>query len=145
MLGAQVVVILGYGETAATTGRGEVRVEERSRGLWHRGPRYKTGTWGTPISFPASAPSILTAFGKLAFFLPRIFLGTASGQFLRPAASRLLLSRFLPKRTGPSHKAPARLRSRGLSLLGAPGKWGKKKEKNSTMSYLIVKWNRSRL
>ena len=55
-------------------------------------------------------------------------MGTASGQFLRPAASRLLLSRFLPNSTGPSHKAPARLGSSGLSLLGAPGKWGKKKE-----------------
>jgi hypothetical protein len=30
-------------------------------------------------------------------FLPVIFLGTASDSFLRPAASRLLLSRFLPK------------------------------------------------
>jgi hypothetical protein len=29
-------------------------------------------------------------------FLPHISLGTASGQFLRPVASRLLLSRFLP-------------------------------------------------
>ena len=27
------------------------------------------------------------------------FLGTASGEFPRPAASRLLLSRFLPKKT----------------------------------------------
>jgi hypothetical protein len=62
-------------------------------------------------------------------FLSLIFLGTASGQFLRPAASRLLLSRFLPNSVGPSHKAAARLGSRGLSLLSAPGKWGKKKEK----------------
>src|SRR5467141_3029945 len=62
------------------------------------------------------------------------FLGTASGQFLRPAASRLLLSRFLPNGTGPSHKAPARLGSSGLSLLAAPGKWGKKKEKNSCLT-----------
>src|SRR5207249_1746632 len=68
-------------------------------------------------------------------FLPLIFLGTASGQFLRPAASRLLLSRFLPNGTGPSHKASACLGSSGLSLLGAPGKWGKKKEINF-MSYL---------
>src|SRR5437016_8915264 len=67
-------------------------------------------------------------FGK-CLFLPLIFPGTASGQFLRPAASRLLLSRFLPNHTGPSHKASARLGSSGLSLLGAPGKWGKKKEK----------------
>src|SRR5438270_7170454 len=62
-------------------------------------------------------------------FLPHIFLGTASGQFLRPAASRLLLSRFLPNGTGPSHKAPARLGSSGLSLLGAPGKRGEKRRK----------------
>src|SRR2546426_7362134 len=62
-------------------------------------------------------------------FLPHIFSGTASGQFLRPAASRLLLSRFLLNGTGPSHKAAARLGSSGLSLLSAPGKWGKKKEK----------------
>jgi hypothetical protein len=31
----------------------------------------------------------------------------------------------------------------GLSLLGAPRKWGKKKEKNSCLTY--VKWNRSGL
>ena len=57
-------------------------------------------------------------------FLPLIFLGTASGQFLRPAASRLLLSQFLPNSTVPSQKAAARLGSRSLSLLGAPRKWG---------------------
>ena len=68
-------------------------------------------------------------------FLPRIFSGTASGQFLRPAASRLLLSRFLPQRHRSSHKAPARLGSSGLSLLGAPRKWGQKKEIQN-MSYL---------
>jgi hypothetical protein len=39
-----------------------------------------------------------------------------------------------------SHKAPARLGSSALSLLDAPGKWGKKKEKKF-MSYLYVKWN----
>src|SRR5437763_15457172 len=77
-----------------------------------------------------------------SLFLPLLFLGTASGQFLRPAASRLLLSRFLPNGTGPSHKAPGRLGSSGLSLLGAPEKWGKKKE-NKFMSYLYVKWNSS--
>src|SRR5260221_12655605 len=71
-----------------------------------------------------------------ALFLPSIFLGTASGQFLRPAASRLLLSRFLPNGTGPSHKAAALLGSSGLSLLGAPGKWGKKKEKIHVLSQL---------
>ena len=42
--------------------------------------------------------------------------------------------------TGPSHKAPARLGSSGLSLLGAPGKWGKKKEIQK-MSYLYVNLN----
>jgi single-stranded DNA-binding protein len=36
---------------------------------------------------------------------------------------------FLPKGTGPSHKAPARLGSSGLSLLGAPRKWGNKRRK----------------
>src|SRR5260370_20024064 len=70
-------------------------------------------------------------------FLSHIFLGTASGQSLRPAASRLLLSRLLPNSTGPSHKAPARLGSSGLSLLGAPGKWGKKKENNSCLTYML--------
>src|SRR5205807_6108661 len=40
--------------------------------------------------------------------------------------------------TGPSHKAPARLGSSGLSLLGAPGKWGKKKEKNSCLTYSVT-------
>src|ERR1700682_410993 len=36
---------------------------------------------------------------------------------------------------GPSHKAPARLGSSGLALLGASRKWGRKKGKNK-MSYL---------
>jgi hypothetical protein len=36
-----------------------------------------------------------------------------------------------------SQKAPARLGSSGLSLLGAPGKWGKKKEKNSCLTYML--------
>jgi len=62
------------------------------------------------------------------------FLDTASGQFLRPAASRFVLFRFLPNSTGPSHKAPARLGSSGLSLLGAPEKWGEKGD--IFMSYL---------
>jgi hypothetical protein len=39
--------------------------------------------------------------------------------------------------TGPSHKAPGRLGSSGLSLLSAPGKWGKKKEKNSCLTYML--------
>src|SRR6266436_7326494 len=80
---------------------------------------------------------IRTEPGKPSFFLPLPFLGTASGQFLRPAASRVLLSRFLLNPAGPSHKAPARLGSRGLSLLGASGKWGKKKEKNSCLTYML--------
>jgi hypothetical protein len=43
------------------------------------------------------------------FLLP-IFLGTASGQFLRPAASRLLLSRFRPYTIGfPPIKQPLAL------------------------------------
>src|SRR5437667_12870772 len=74
-------------------------------------------------------------------FLSRMFLGTASGQFPRPAASRLLLSRFLPNNTGPSHKAPARLGSSGLSLLGARKMGQETGEK--FMSYLYVKWNSS--
>jgi Single-strand binding protein family len=40
--------------------------------------------------------------------------------------------------TGPSHKAPARLGSSGLSLLSAPGKWGKKKEKDSCLTYSVT-------
>jgi len=71
------------------------------------------------------------------FFCLPFSWALASGQFLRPAASRLLLSRFLPNRTGPSHKAPARLGSSGLSLLSAPGKWGKKKEKISCLTYML--------
>src|SRR5260370_10527122 len=44
------------------------------------------------------------------FFLPLIFSGTASGYFLRPAASRLLLSRFRPKNVGfPPIKQPLAL------------------------------------
>src|SRR5437899_12609895 len=41
------------------------------------------------------------------------------------------------KGTGPSHKAATRLGSSGLSLLGAPGKWGKKKEKHSCLTYML--------
>jgi hypothetical protein len=63
-------------------------------------------------------------------------LGTASGQFLRPAASRLLLSRFLPNSTGPSHKASARLGSSGFSLLVPQENVARKGEK--FMSYNSV-------
>ena len=64
-------------------------------------------------------------------FLPRIFLGTASGQIPAPGSFAGSAFSVPPKHTGPYHKAPARLGSSGLSLLIAPGKWGKKKEKNS--------------
>jgi hypothetical protein len=77
--------------------------------------------------------AILTDFGKLSFFRRSFFWDLLRAKFLRPAASRLLLSRFLPKVTGPSQKAPARFGSSGLSLQGAPRKWGKKKEKNSCL------------
>src|SRR5262249_47607825 len=83
----------------------------------------------------------LTDFDR-RLFLPRIFSGTASGQFLRPAASRLLLSRFLPNGTGPSHKAPARFGSSGLSAgrpelahSGIRRKMGREKRER-LMSYL---------
>jgi hypothetical protein len=59
---------------------------------------------------------------------------------MRPAASRVLLSRLLLNGTGPSHKAPARLGSSGLSLMSAPGKMGQEKGEKF-MSYLYVKWN----
>ena len=55
------------------------------------------------------------------------FPGHCFGPIPAPGSFAALLSRFLPNGTGPSHKAPARLGSSGLSLLGAPGKWGKKK------------------
>jgi len=41
----------------------------------------------------------------------------------------------------PSHKAAAHFGSRSHSLLRAPGKWGKKKEK---IQVLYVNWNRLR-
>src|SRR5258707_377778 len=63
---------------------------------------------------------------------------TASGQFLRPAASRLLLSRLLPNDTGPSHKAPARFGSSGLSLLGAPENGAEKGDIFMSYSVTIV-------
>src|SRR5258706_1398027 len=50
---------------------------------------------------------------------------------LIPAPSSFASSAFTapPKPLGPSHKAAARFGSRSHSLLGAPRKWGKKKEK----------------
>jgi len=51
------------------------------------------------------SPSFNAGLPK-AHFLPHIFLGTSSGQLLRPAASRLLLFRFVPNSSaGPSRKA----------------------------------------
>jgi hypothetical protein len=63
-----------------------------------------------------------------SFPFPPFPLGTASGEFLRPAASCLLLFRFLPKNFGnnsevflcPSRNAASRLWSSPHSLLGAP-------------------------
>src|SRR6202007_185714 len=46
------------------------------------------------MSRPDTAP--IFPVQQAALFLPLIFSGTASGKFLRPAASGLLLSRFLP-------------------------------------------------
>jgi hypothetical protein len=100
--------------------------------MLHPEPLLALVVYASPLLRP-----ILTEFGgRGSFSATRISLGTASGQFLRPAASRVLLSRFLPNGTGPSHKAPARLGSSGLSLLGAPGKWGKKKEKIHVLNQL---------
>ena len=48
---------------------------------------------------PFHMPTIIEP-GKSTLFLPLILSGTASGEFLRPAASRLLLSRFLTKNLG---------------------------------------------
>jgi hypothetical protein len=61
-------------------------------------------TDSSPLLIP-----ILTDF-ETPFFLPHIFLGTASGQFLHPAASRLLLSGFRPYSIGfPPIKQPLSL------------------------------------
>src|SRR6185437_570938 len=55
------------------------------------------------------------------------FLGTASGLFLRPAASRLLLSRFLAEDQGvPPGMQPLALEAVALAL-GCPRKWGRKR------------------
>jgi hypothetical protein len=57
--------------------------------------------------------TICRAFSRQSVFLPLIFLGTASCSFLRPAASRLLLSRSRPQHHWvPSDKAAARFGSR---------------------------------
>jgi hypothetical protein len=49
---------------------------------------------------------ILAESSRLTFFHRSFSWATASGQFLRPAASRLLLSGFLPNSVGPSIKQP---------------------------------------
>src|SRR6266481_8613635 len=69
-----------------------------------------------------------------------MFLGTASGQFLRPAASRLLLSRFRPYPIWvPSDKAAVRFGSRSHRFW-VPQQNGAEKG-DIFMSYLYVKWN----
>jgi hypothetical protein len=65
-------------------------------------------------------------------FLPLLFLGTASGEFLRPAGSRLLLSRFLPRNLGSLPECSRSPWEQWPSLWGAPGKWGKKRRKTCT-------------
>ena len=68
-------------------------------------------------------------------FLPRCSSGTASGEFPRPAASRRLLFRLLPKIpkrspkicSCPSRKAVARFGSGPLSPFSAPSQKGRKR------------------
>src|SRR5579859_5188141 len=79
-------------------------------------------------------PHRFSQFSRSAFFCP-IFLGTASGYFLRPAASRLLLSRLRPYTTGfPLIKQPLPLEAEAFAV-GCPRKMGQKKE-IFFMSYL---------
>src|SRR4029077_8684012 len=67
--------------------------------------------------------------------IPPSPLGTASGEFLRPAASCLLLFRFLPKTLRkrqrrlfvPLPKCRHSPWKQKPSLLGAPEKWGRKR------------------
>ena len=63
---------------------------------------------------------------------PRVFRSPASGQFLRPAASRLLVSRYLPSSTSPWEQQP--LASR------CAGNWCKKKEPNAGPIHMAIKW-----
>src|SRR5947208_14942324 len=56
--------------------------------------------------------------------------------FFSPS-ERPLGSSPIEKHWVPSHKAAAHFGSSGLSLLCAPGKWGKKKEKNSCLIYML--------
>jgi hypothetical protein len=68
--------------------------------------------------------TIPSGFNKPFLFLPLIFLGTASGSFLRPAASRLLLSRFHPYTIGfPPIKQLLALEA-GAFVFGCPRKMG---------------------
>jgi hypothetical protein len=67
-------------------------------------------------------PSDTTESGTSLLFLPLLFLGTASGEFLRPAASRLLLSRFLPNLAGSLPECSRSPWEQRPSLLGASGK-----------------------
>ena len=69
--------------------------------------------------------------GMPPFFAAR-FPEPASGQFLRPAASRLLLSRYLPSSTSPWEQQP--LASR------CAGNWCKKKETNAGPIHMVIKW-----
>src|SRR5256885_1409702 len=80
-----------------------------------------------PVHIDRSIPYRPSRFSRPAFFCP-IFLGTASGQFLRPAASRPLLSRFRPYTTigFPPIKQPLALEAAALAF-GCPEKWGRKR------------------
>lgn len=80
---------------------------------------------------------ILTDFGKYPFSAPH-FPGHCFGPI--PAPGSFAASAFTvppANSTVPSHKASARFGSSGLSLLGAPAKWGKKKENNSCLIYML--------
>jgi hypothetical protein len=74
----------------------------------------------------------LTESGKSALFLSRIFLGTASGKFLRPAASRLLLSQFRPYPIGfPPIKQPLALEAEATRFCVPQENGARKKRKFS--------------
>jgi hypothetical protein len=93
-----------------------------------------------PLPLAGPAHGLLRFFPSpvQGLFLPLFFLGTASGEFLRPAASRLLLSRFLPRITRvPPGMQPLALGAAALAF-GCLRKMGQKKEKHM---YLYVKWN----
>src|ERR1700719_148786 len=107
---------------------GATRIEHHCGTLKRNGKnqRHHDSSADTAPTFPVQWASL---------FLPRIFLGTASGQFLRPAASRLLLSRFRPYTVGfPPGKQPLALEAAALAF-GCPRKMGQKKRKQN------VTWN----